>query len=66
MIQTYDISQLRPYINWPYFFFAWQVKDPSEKERLRQEAEALHQLALFLLCLAGERPVGERTIAPGG
>ena len=30
MIQTYDISQLRPYINWPYFFFAWQVKDPSE------------------------------------
>ena len=23
MIQTYDISQLRPYINWPYFFFAW-------------------------------------------
>ena len=39
MIQTYDISQLRPYINWPYFFFAWQVKDPSEKERLRQEAE---------------------------
>ena len=40
MIQTYDISQLRAYINWPYFFFAWQVKDPSEKERLRQEAEA--------------------------
>ena len=39
MIQTYDISQLRPYINWPYFFFAWQVKDPSEKERLHQEAE---------------------------
>ena len=39
MTQTYDISQLRPYINWPYFFFAWQVKDPSEKERLRQEAE---------------------------
>ena len=57
MIQTYDISQLRPYINWPYFFFAWQVKDPSEKERLRQEAEAFldtlegnyHAHALFLL-----------------
>ena len=30
MIQTYDISQLRPYINWPYFFFAWQVKDPCD------------------------------------
>ena len=57
MIQTYDISQLRSYINWPYFFFAWQVKDPSEKERLRQEAEAFldtlegkyHAHALFLL-----------------
>ena len=57
MIQTYDISQLRPYINWAYFFFAWQVKDSSEKERLRQEAEAFldtlegkyHAHALFLL-----------------
>ena len=57
MTQTYEISQLRPYINWPYFFFAWQVKDPSEKERLRQEAEAFldtlegkyHAHALFLL-----------------
>ena len=57
MIQTYDISQLRPYINWPYFFFAWQVKDPSEKERLRQEAEVFldtlegnyHAHVLFLL-----------------
>ena len=57
MIQTYDTSQLRPYINWPYFFFAWQVKDPSEKERLRQESEVFldtlegnyHAHALFLL-----------------
>ena len=57
MIQTYDISQLRPYINWPYFFFAWQVKDPSEKERLRQESEVFldtlegnyHAHALFQL-----------------
>ena len=57
MIQTYDISQLRPYINWPYFLFAWQVKDPAEKERLRQESEVFldtlegnyHAHALFLL-----------------
>ena len=57
MIQSYDISQLRPYINWPYFFFSWQVKDPSEKERLQQEAEAFldtlegkyHVHALFQL-----------------
>ena len=32
-----------PYINWPYFFFAWQVKEQSEKDRLRQEAEAFLQ-----------------------
>ena len=43
MIITYDISELIPYINWPYFFFAWQVKEPSEKDRLRQEAEAFLQ-----------------------
>jgi cobalamin-dependent methionine synthase I len=40
---TYDISELISYINWPYFFFAWQVKEPSEKDRLRQEAEAFLQ-----------------------
>jgi cobalamin-dependent methionine synthase I len=38
---TYDISELIPYINWPYFFYAWQVKDPAEKARLRKEAETL-------------------------
>ena len=43
MIISYDISELIPYINWPYFFFAWQVKEPSEKDRLHQEAEALLQ-----------------------
>lgn len=40
MILTYDISALIPYINWPYYYFAWQVKDPAEKKRLRTEAEA--------------------------
>ena len=43
MIITYDISELIPYINWPYFFFAWQVKEQSEKDRLRQEAEVFLQ-----------------------
>ena len=43
MIITYDISELRPYINWPYFFFAWQVKEPSERDRLQQEACAFLQ-----------------------
>ena len=39
MKKTYDIHELVPYINWAYFFFAWQVKDQAEKVRLRQEAE---------------------------
>ena len=38
---TYDISELSAYINWPYFFFAWQVKDQAEKDRLLQEAEVV-------------------------
>ena len=40
---TYDISELVPYVNWVYFFFAWQVKEEAEKVRLRSEAEALLQ-----------------------
>lgn len=36
---TYDIGELTPYINWSYFFFAWQVRDIGEQTRLRREAE---------------------------
>ena len=43
MTISYSFSDLLPYINWPYFYFAWQVKDPSEKSRLRQEAESILQ-----------------------
>jgi len=39
---TYRISQLVPYINWVYYFYAWQVKD--EVERLRMQREALAKL----------------------
>lgn len=35
---TYDISGVAPYINWAYFFHAWQVRDRAEQERLRLEA----------------------------
>lgn len=60
MILTYDISALIPYINWPYYYFAWQVKEPAEKERLRTEAEAFlrqqegryHAYAVFELFAA--------------
>ena len=47
MILTCDIPDVVPYINWAYFFFAWQVKEPAEQKRLRQEADA------FLQKLAG-------------
>ena len=40
---TYDISELVPYVNWVYFFYAWQVKEEAEKVRLRSEAETLLQ-----------------------
>ena len=37
---TYHISELVPYINWVYYFFAWQVKDEAEKQRMQREALA--------------------------
>ena len=37
---AYRISELVPYINWVYYFFAWQVKDEKEKQRLQLEALA--------------------------
>ena len=40
---AYDISELLAYINWPYFFFAWQVKDGLERTRLQEEAETVLQ-----------------------
>ena len=36
---TYTISELTPYINWLYFYFAWQVRDAGGQARLRSEAE---------------------------
>ena len=37
----YDISEIAPYINWDYFYYAWGMhnKPDAEKYRLRQEAE---------------------------
>lgn len=37
---TYDISDVAPYINWPYFDHAWGVgsKGHEERSKLRQEA----------------------------
>ena len=54
---TYDIQQLVPYINWVYFYHAWQVSDGEQCQQLRREAEAFlqeqaqryHAHALFTL-----------------
>ena len=37
---TYRISELVPYINWVYYYFAWQVKEEVEKQRMHAEALA--------------------------
>ena len=54
---TYSISELIPYINWVYYFFAWQVKEHDEQQRLQREAldwlrqqeDRYHAYALFVL-----------------
>ncbi|MGN0281752.1 MAG: vitamin B12 dependent-methionine synthase activation domain-containing protein [Prevotella sp.] len=37
--KTYNLSEVSPYINWPYFYFAWQVKDTAEQLWLKRQAE---------------------------
>ncbi len=57
MTLHYDLHELLPYINWIYFFHAWQLRQPDGQEHIRQEAEQLlHELegryrahALFLI-----------------
>ena len=39
MIRTYRIHDLQPYINWAYFYHAWQLHDPVEQQKNRAEAE---------------------------
>lgn len=42
---SYDISELMPYINWAYFYYAWQLRDTVRQRAIRQEAEDfLHSL----------------------
>ena len=40
MILHYDFTDLQPYINWVYFYHAWQLRDTAEQQRIRHEAEA--------------------------
>lgn len=40
-VLKYSISELEPYINWLYFYHAWQVGDSAEQARLKGEAHAV-------------------------
>lgn len=61
-IITYNISEIVPYINWAYFFYAWSMngKAKDAQQELRSEAEKLladmegryHTRAVFSLCEA--------------
>lgn len=72
MILHYDIADVQPYINWVYFFHAWQVKDAAEQQRIRHEAEAFLQTqasyykthALFML--ADAYSDGDDIVMDGG
>ena len=41
MTIDYSISQLTPYVNWVYYYHAWQVSEPAEQQRLHDEAMLL-------------------------
>ena len=40
---TYQVSQVAPYINWAYFYHAWQMngKPQQDREQLRKDADSL-------------------------
>lgn len=40
----YNISTLRPYINWLYFYFAWGLSGKPQEAKDRMRAEAEHML----------------------
>ena len=61
-IITYNISDVSPYINWAFFFYAWSMngKTKDAQQELRNEAEQMladmegkfHTRAVFALCEA--------------
>ena len=40
MTLHYDTDLLQPYVNWAYFYHAWQLTDGSMQASIRREAEA--------------------------
>lgn len=51
MTFSYQLSEVAPYINWAYFYFAWQLKDERQQSQIRMEADA------FLKSLDGKYKV---------
>ena len=53
----YEIHDLQPYVNWVYFYYAWQLRTPEQQQQSRGEAEQTlaqldgkyHAYALFKL-----------------
>ncbi|MBR1547411.1 MAG: 5-methyltetrahydrofolate--homocysteine methyltransferase [Prevotella sp.] len=41
----YDISQVEPYINWDYFFYAWGMHNKPDGEKQQLQAEARDTLS---------------------
>ena len=44
MTLTYSLAEVAPYINWLYFFHAWDMSGKPEKERQRLQGEAEERL----------------------
>ena len=36
---TYALHDLQPYINWAYYYHAWQLREPEQQQESRAEAE---------------------------
>ena len=57
MKKVYEIQVLLPYVNWAYYYHAWQLYSPEQQQQSREEAEQMlrqldgtyHVYALFLL-----------------
>ncbi len=43
-IITYSFDELEPYINWPYFYHAWNLDGKPESERIKMKNEAINML----------------------
>ncbi|MDR2890375.1 MAG: homocysteine S-methyltransferase family protein, partial [Alistipes sp.] len=73
-LSDFPIAEAIPYINWPMFFAAWEVRGEKEQGRLRKDAEALlarieSEKLLLLDGVAGVFPArrdGDDIVVAGG